>query len=218
MYNPDKMEKLFIIIVFCSFSYFAKAQDKTTNFNQQELKEFERQVVGDVRNFCNYLGDLASNNTPKENKPQIKKNLLSLFINSATMEVLSVSRPKSPRTYPINTYLDIVSNYSGKYKFIALQFYKVVVDSKNLRDTVVKGQKMYVGRYSYWQRFLASNLNKETNEYTQEDFTKGGSDETMKTGVFYIISRDTKLTTTSNGGKKWYVLLGDIKAKEIKPI
>lgn len=207
------MKKYFLVSIFCLLFFSLRAQD-LPSFTEQQKLGFEKQVIGYVRDFCYYLGDLASTSTTSEDKPQLKKDILTLFVNSAKMEVVSVSHPQKPKAYPINKYLDIVGNYSGRYKFVALQFYKVVVDTRDLKETIINGQTAYVGTYSYWQRFLASNQEKESNQYTQEDFMKGGSDETKKTGYFYIIKKDTK----SDRNGLWFVLLGDVKTKEIRHI
>jgi len=211
------MKRFLGIIVFMLFLSSAKSQDTTVHFTQQELKGFEVQVVEYVRNFCYYLGDLASSSTKEEEKPQIKKNLRNLFVtpDRTTIGVVSLSRPKNPKNYTVNQYLEIVGKYKTKYKFIVLQFSKVRVDARHLRDTVINGETLYVGTFSYWQRFLASNEDKESNNYTVDDFRKEGSDETYKTGIFYIKKKETK---SSSNRTRWIVLLGDIKARSIKPL
>ncbi|HVS93594.1 MAG TPA: hypothetical protein VHE59_16260 [Mucilaginibacter sp.] len=209
------MKIYFLIIGFTGFCLFAKAQSAEVHFTQEQDQQFESQVKGYVRDFCYYLEDLANSGTNPADKKQLKKDIKSLFVNTAAIEVLSVSHPRRARSYPISDYLNIVGNYASKYKFVALQFYRVVVDINHLRDTTIDGENMYVGSYSYWQRFLSSNADKESNDYSKTDFSKGGSDETLKVGAFYI----RKIKTKSNANKEqWYVLLGDIKAKEIKPI
>jgi len=208
------MKQFFFIIVFNLFiCYLASAQDSTIHFTQKQLQDFEIQAKASVRNFCYYLGDLASSGTKAEDKPSIKQRLKNLFIDYAKVEVLSVSHPNKPRSYSINKYVDLVGNYAERFRFVVMQFYKVRVDVQHLKQIVKDGKIVYMGTFSYWQRFLASNAEKEFN-YTEQDL-KGQSDETPKTGVFYLIQSETK---SNDKGKRWIILLGDIKAKELKPL
>ncbi len=208
------MRKYFkILCILFLFSHKISAQDTTVNFTQQQLLAFEKQAIQSVTNFCQFLGDLASSETIAEYKPQLKKNIIRLFVPGAKVGVKSVSRPNKSTNYPISTYTDQVAGYSQKYNFIVLQFFKVRVDVRHLRDTLIAGKKYFYGTFSYWQRFLASNEEKESNNYTQEDFSKAGSDETKKTGKIYF-----QEFLGNSKSSRWKIFLGDIEAKEIRPL
>jgi hypothetical protein len=219
------MKKYFLIIILSSLCSLSKAQNEnSTQFSNQQLKQFDNQVKGYVNDFCFFLGDLADKSTIEENKPQLKKNLLSLFINTATIEVRSVARPTKGKKYPIQSYLNMVANYSNKYRFVVLEFDQVVVNGKNLRDTIINGQTLFFGTFSYRQKFIAansydgSNINFNNNEslkLTDADFKKAGSDITIKTGIFYIVKKETR---SEKDGVSYYIKLGDITAGEPIPL
>lgn len=208
------MNKKTGLIALLFFSLTTQAQDTTIKFTPQQILAFKKEAVQKVTIFCQYLGDLASSETNSDFKPQLKKNIIRLFVPGAKMEARSLSRRNIPsKPKPIPEYVEVVAGWGQKYSFLALQFYKVRVDVSNLKETTINGQKMYCGTFSFWQRFLPISEKKENSNYTEQDFKESGGDETKKTGTVCF-----QELTDGTGKAKWKIFLGDIKVDVVSPL
>lgn len=209
------MKKKIQVIVFTMvFALVSQAQDTTITFTPQQILAFKKEAVQKVTIFCQYLGDLASSETSSDFKPQLKKNIIRLFVPGATMEARSKSKAKiSSKPKPIPEYVEVVAGWDQKFEFHLLQFYKVRVDISHLKEKIVNGQKMYCGTFTFWQRFLPIKEKKEGNKYTEQDFNADGGDETQKTGEVCF-----QELTDGTGKSKWKIFLGDTKVDVVKPL
>lgn len=198
-----------IFLLFITTNLFSQAN----TIPPADIPRIKQQAKDYIFEFARYMQKLGSDAglTP-EARTAIGDNLISLFDEDATIQVLNLRKNKN--TYAIAPYIkNVVALYTKRFKFVIFKFKSITYDFNNL--TPVKNSNgeitAYKFTYTFVQDFCVTNQDTDSETWDPKKLESYDvCEETTKTGEIIIKKR-----VSPTIGARWVVLLGSIQVNKI---
>lgn len=214
-------------MLILSANAFSQVESKSNDLSGEDFENVASDIKRKVKNFQRYIGHLAGNDYSHDEKTDIRKRALTMFIgegerypmivptrdgfdtimhNAVVMGSAPSKNDKSKRKYePMKDYLSrLIKNSESNYKYK-----KIVIEGADV-VTLDNFRKISEGRY-----IAAAHYLQKYTGYISADMVKASyQDYTAKTVTIFINLIEIEQPDGSTN-QFWQIKLGDVECDDV---